>query len=113
MKIKMTTKIDFNQIWNEATWAAQEAADNSGIPTDSYPCGFAWIKVPNRGKFAKFLLENNIARKSHDSGLTIWYTKVYNYRGSQNMDRHLEAVEAASDVLRKYGIVAESDSIFD
>lgn len=33
-------------------------------------CGFAWVKVPNRGKFAKFLIEKGIGHKGSEGGVT-------------------------------------------
>ena len=48
------------------------------------PCGFAWINIkPARGKFVKFLKDNNIGRKdSYYGGYTIWVSGF-----GQSLDR--------------------------
>lgn len=101
------------QIWSLAQSAANSAPKymDQGIQG---PCGFAWIRVSGRGKFAKFAKEVLGAHKNYGgSGLNIWYSAVYDCKGGQNVDDHEIACSAAAKVLNKYGIPATVYSRLD
>ena len=74
------------------------------------PCGFAWINIkPARGKFVKFLKDNNIGRKdSYYGGYTIWVSGF-----GQSLDRKSAYARAFAGVLAENGLKAYSMSRMD
>ena len=73
-------------------------------------CGFAWINIkPARGKFVKYLKDNNIGRKdSYYGGYTVWV------RGfGQSLARKESYARAFADVLTTNGIKAYAMSRMD
>ena len=73
-------------------------------------CGFAWVNIkPARGKFVKYLKDNNIGRKdSYYGGYTIWV------RGfGQSLARKESYARAFADVLTTNGIKAYAMSRMD
>ena len=74
------------------------------------PCGFAWINIkPARGKFVKFLKDNNIGRKdSYYGGWTIWVSGF-----GQSVDRKSAYARAFAKVLGDNGITAYNMSRLD
>ena len=73
-------------------------------------CGFAWVNIkPARGKFVKFLKDNNIGRKdSYYGGYTVWV------RGfGQSLARKESYARAFADVLTTNGIKAYAMSRMD
>ena len=73
-------------------------------------CGFAWINIkPARGKFVKFLKDNNIGRKdSYYGGWTIWVSGF-----GQSVTRKENYARAFAKVLGDNGITAYSMSRLD
>ena len=73
-------------------------------------CGFAWVNIkPARGKFVKFLKDNNIGRKdSYYGGYTVWVSGF-----GQSLDRKTAYARAFADVLTTNGIKAYSMSRMD
>jgi len=70
-------------------------------------CGFAWVNIPGRGKFAKYAKEFLGASKTYSGpGFDIWYSNIYKSHTSQSYDRHMAACEAAAKILNEYGIKA-------
>lgn len=101
------------QIWAEAQ-AAANAAPKYIDRGQLGPCGFAWITISGRGKFAKYAKEVLRAHKNYGAaGFNIWYSTVYNCGGNQNVDDHEIACRAAAKVLNKYGIQATVGSRLD
>ena len=74
------------------------------------PCGFAWINIkPARGKFVKYLKDNNIGRKdSYYGGWTIWVSGF-----GQSVDRKSAYARAFAKVLGDNGITAYNMSRLD
>ena len=73
-------------------------------------CGFAWVNIkPARGKFVKYLKDNNIGRKdSYYGGYTVWV------RGfGQSLARKESYARAFADVLTTNGIKAYAMSRMD
>ena len=71
-------------------------------------CGWSIVRVPNRGKFAKWLLDNDLAYKpAYESGLVI---RDYERNGfakvGQSYERHLAVNNALLNVLLLHGITA-------
>ena len=73
-------------------------------------CGFAWINIkPARGKFVKFLKDNNIGRKdSYYGGYTVWVSGF-----GQSLDRKTAYAQAFASVLKENGLTAYSMSRMD
>ena len=73
-------------------------------------CGFAWVNIkPARGKFVKFLKDNNIGRKdSYYGGWTVWVSDF-----GQSVTRKENYARAFAKVLGDYGITAYSMSRLD
>ncbi len=73
-------------------------------------CGFAWINIkPARGKFVKFLKDNDIGRKdSYYGGYTIWVSEF-----GQSVTRKENYARAFAKVLGDNGITAYSMSRLD
>ena len=66
-------------------------------------CGFAWINIkPARGKFVKYLKDNDIGRKdSYYGGYTIWVSGF-----GQSMTRKENYARAFVKVLEENGLKA-------
>jgi hypothetical protein len=63
----------FQAIWSEAAAASRLAYIQNQDLDRTFPCGISWVSIPNRGKFAAWLLQNDLARKnSYEGGLTIF-----------------------------------------
>ena len=78
--------------------ASEHAIKTAGENVMIYPCGFAWVQVkPANSKFAKWLVENDHARKdSYEGGVKIWIGQ-YNQSVS-----HKEAhAEKLAEILKK------------
>ena len=73
-------------------------------------CGFAWINIkPARGKFVKFLKDNNIGRKdSYYGGYTIWVSGF-----GQSLERKSAYARAFAKVLDDNGLKAYPMSRMD
>ena len=73
-------------------------------------CGFAWINIkPARGKFVKYLKENDIGRKdSYYGGYTIWVSEF-----GQSVTRKENYARAFAKVLGDNGITAYNMSRLD
>lgn len=91
------------------TWTDSNNQPQREVVSDGL-CGFAWIKIhPARGKFVKFLKNNNIGRKSQfETGYTIWVNEF-----NQSHERKLAYAQAFSEVLRKNNIDAYPQSRLD
>lgn len=123
MNKKQAQSLAFQTIWNEAVKRGREAAakcvpvpmivqqranplDDSSPVIRTFPpvmggvCGFAWVKVrPANSAFAKWLVENNHARKSNEGGVCIWISEY-----SQSMELKSAHAYAMADYLRSVGI---------
>lgn len=108
-------KLDLDTVWLEATSAAQQAANTFQQNELFGGCGFAWIRITNgRSKFAKYAKEFLNAHKNYGGkGFNIWYSQVYNCKGSQNIYSHEYACQAAAKVLNNYGIECHVESRLD
>ena len=73
-------------------------------------CGFAWINIkPARGKFVKYLKDNDIGRKdSYYGGYTIWVSGF-----GQSMTRKENYARAFVKVLNDNGLKAYAMSRMD
>ena len=75
-------------------------------------CGFAWVTISGRGKFARWTMNEGYSRTSFYKGFNIWSSKLYNYNG-QSYERKIKAMAAASEVFNKHGISAYADGRLD
>lgn len=98
----------FQAIWSEAAAASRRAYINNQHLDRTFPCGISWITVPNRGKFAAWLLQNDLARKnSYEGGLTLFAHARNNFAPpTQSYDLNALCDGAAAEVLRSHGIQA-------
>lgn len=97
------TTMSPQEIFNAAKIAADLAVSGA---QDGYPCGFAWVRIkPARGKFVKFLKDNNVGRLSEYGGYMLWSSDVCSFTG-QNMYVKEEGCFAFAEVLRANGINA-------
>ena len=73
-------------------------------------CGFAWVNIkPARGKFVKFLKDNDIGRKDcYYGGYTVWVSEF-----GQSMHRKENYARAFTSVLRENGLTAYNMSRMD
>ena len=73
-------------------------------------CGFAWINIkPARGKFVKYLKDNDIGRKdSYYGGYTIWVSGF-----GQSMTRKENYARAFVKILNDNGLKAYAMSRMD
>ena len=73
-------------------------------------CGFAWVNIkPARGKFVKYLKDNDIGRKdSYYGGYTIWVSGF-----GQSMTRKENYARAFVKVLNDNGLKAYAMSRMD
>ena len=133
--MKITTLEDkkFRNIWSLANKAANKAGSevtptpmrigltvgfgNQIVPgteetINEGVCGFASLKLKGRGKFAFWLKENGYARKGVYGGLHVPSYSLYD-NNTQSYERKVEAMGAASTVLREYGISAFVESRLD
>jgi hypothetical protein len=88
---------------NQKTWYVP-----SGI------CGFASVKLPNRGNFAKWLKDKNLASTYGDKGLTLhgWAREGF-ADGGQSYEYNTAIAEAIAKVLNAYGFEARVWSYVD
>jgi len=76
-------------------------------------CGYAWVKISGRGKFAKYLKDQNMASKSCTGpGYIVWATALQEYRG-QSYERNQAGAAAVAGVFNKHGIKAQMFSRLD
>ncbi len=73
-------------------------------------CGFAWVNIkPARGKFVKYLKDNNIGRKdSYYGGYTVWVREF-----GQSLERKSAYARAFAKVLDDNGLRAYPMSRMD
>ena len=104
----------FNFIVQRASLAAQEAVKDFDESDQSFNCGFAWVILPGKGDFASFLKKHRGASKNYEGkGIILWYSTVYNSRGSQSMTKHRIACDAFAEVLRDNGLECVVESRLD
>lgn len=72
------------------------------------PCGYAWVKIKGRGKFAKWAKDSGVARPSALGGYTIYPSLM-----TQSMERKEAWANAYAQVLRDHGIEAYVDTRLD
>jgi len=115
-------KAKFDSIMKEVREAANLAAMEvipdpmyiGGYTVSEGVCGFAWVTVSGRGNFIKYIKDEYRASKNYyGKGFNIWYSMVYDSKGSQSYERHLAACKAAAAVLRKYGFAASASGRLD
>lgn len=108
----------FEAVLSEASTAAAVAIDKY-LETNPhwYPCGFAWVNVPDgRSAFAKYLKRKNIGSKNYSSsGVRISLYKAVNHPEihSQSMNLKYAAAVAYVEVLNKYNLNSYADSRID
>lgn len=71
-------------------------------------CGFAWITFAGNTGWGRWTKETGVAKKSFEGGYRIWVSQ-YN----QSWTRKKAYAEAFSEVLQRYGIVAQAQSRLD
>lgn len=104
--------MDYEAIAKEAFEAAANAsAEMLAKCGDGFPCGFAWVIVPDgRSPMAKVLKKYD-ARKAYGTrGVQVWNPgKSY----AQNVDILSAGANAFVEVLKKHGIDCYCDSRLD
>lgn len=100
----------FQAIWSEAAEASRRAYIQHKEWDRTFPCGIGWITIPNRGKFAAWLLQNDLARKNtYESGLTLRTYSGNNFAPpTQSYELHVLINRAIVNVLHSHGIQATS-----
>ena len=123
-------KVDFQTIYNMADKAGKEAAekciptpmvvtehsnpldDNSNVVKQHFVpdgiCGFSSIKFAGNTSWAKWVIKNNLAKKSYNKG---YYIPVFDY--NQSMELKSAYSNAFVKVLNQNGIKAYSESRID
>lgn len=105
------------EIFELAKSAAQKASDEKiEHATTWYPCGFAYVNIrPARGKFVKFLKDNNIGYKAYEGGYTISSHDMCSQPSAwcQSMDVKYAGAVAFAAVLREHGINANESCRMD
>ncbi len=72
-------------------------------------CGFAWVNVrPANSSFGRWLVKNNLARRSYRGGLDIWISAH-----GQSYERKCAHAGAMAQAFRNAGINAHADSRLD
>lgn len=96
---------------NAAYYAAANFLNTKMNGQDSFPCGFAWIRVSEKGstKLGRALMQNGF-EKVYGGGLEMWNPSGLPV---QNIDVKEIGANAAVEVLRKYGISAYTGSRLD
>ena len=125
MKFTKKEETYFQKIINKAKIVANEAGANAlpipmvvsgaGMSETVYEgaCGFAWVNIPGRGKFAQWMKEKGHTSKNYGGkGFNIWASVFYDYNG-QSYDRKIEAMKATSDLLNAFGIKAYASGRLD
>lgn len=88
----------FSEAWNAGLKAVEKAEKEFTIPW--YPCGFAWVEFKVKGKLAKWLVQNNIAKKHvGQAGAYIW---VFEHK--QCMEKKYIHAVAMAEVLKAHGL---------
>lgn len=106
--------IEFNALILRASLAALYASENFDESDQEFNCGFAWLVLPGKGDFANYLKKFRGASKNYGSkGIMLWYSNVYNSRGSQSMTKHEIACNAFAKVLRDAGFECVVESRLD
>ena len=110
------TAEQFATIHTEATKAAEQAAkeyfQTELNGKDSFPCGFAWVKVYDiklNTKLGKAMAAYGFS-KSYSSGINLWDPSKLN---CQNVDAKYFGAVAYAKVLKSYGINAVAESRWD
>lgn len=104
----------FNFLVQKASMSAQEAVKDFDERNQEFNCGFAWLVLPGKGDFASFLKKHRGASKNYGSkGIMLWYSNVYNSKGSQSMYKHEIACRAFAEVLRDAGFECAVESRLD
>lgn len=72
-------------------------------------CGFAWVNVrPANSSFGRWLVKNNLARRSYRGGLDIWISAH-----GQSYERKCAHAGAMAQAFRNAGIDASAGSRLD
>jgi hypothetical protein len=112
MDINAEVKAAIEQARNAAHQAATNYFHEVMRGKDNYPCGFAWVKVYEKGntKLGRALLKNGFS-KSYSGGLEMWNPSGLPY---QNVDVKEAGAEAAAKVLNQLlGVKAYAGSRLD
>lgn len=111
------TAEQFATIHTEATKAAEQAAkeyfQTELNGRDSFPCGFAWVKVYGvklNTKLGKAMKQFGFDKSYTGSGINLWDPSKLN---CQNVDAKYSGAVAYAKVLKSYGINAVAESRWD
>jgi hypothetical protein len=110
------TDAQCEQLWSALLEAAAQASTewlNPDSDINRYPGGLgsAWVKIPNRGAFAKWLARTSNGSTYGSSGITIrtWVQNGFPQTG-QSESYSVHIVRAVSRTLAEYGIKSELGS---
>jgi hypothetical protein len=110
------TDAQCEQLWFELLSAANAASlewlnPESGITRYPGGLGSAWVKLPNRGAFAKWLVRKDYAWVTSGSGLNISCRERDGFPSTGQSESHaVHVTRAVTDRLRAYGILAQISS---
>ena len=77
-------------------------------------CGFAWVKIrPARGPLVTMLKKRGVGYKAYGGGWQVPAWEFGSPRGSQSYERAMAAAQAATAVLKQYGITAYAEGRLD
>lgn len=112
--ITIEDRIKFEAIWNELKLVSHRVHAERVADDHWFPCGHASIEIPNRGKFAKWLLENDLAWKGSSSGLNLSTYDRFGFSPStQSYDLNVAVKSAMRDALVAHGVKATMTSWID
>ena len=111
--MKLTETQIKNIILEAQTAAANATAEYLGtLGGDTYPCGFAWVRIkPARGAFVKVLKDINLGRTDEYEGGFVVYNPSGNY--CQNMDAKMAGARAFANALKLHGVNAVPEQRMD
>jgi hypothetical protein len=112
--ITIEDRVKFESIWNELKLVSHRVHTERVNDGHWFPCGHASLEIPNRGKFAQWLLESELASKFSSSGLTLRTYDRYGFApSSQSYDLNVAIKSAMRDALIARGVKATMSSWVD
>ena len=110
-----TTDAQCQQLWDDLIRVAAEAsAEYLALDTTSLyrgGLGSAWIDVPNRGKFAKWLVANGLGRLQSGAGVAVHAYPRFGFPETGQSEGHSFYIKKRlRDHLAGYGVHAKIGS---
>ncbi len=98
--ITIEDRLKFQAIWTELKEVSHRVHAERVNDGHWFPCGLASISLPKRGKFAQWLLDNDLAWEGAGSGITLaLYDRNGFATGGQGYDLNVAIKSALRDTL--------------